>query len=139
MSQYGKFHDACRDAGSRFATIPVCNLFEESQARGGSSPWFDGCNLEGIHLNNDRYLANLGTCTILNGTLAKKSMCSWSHRVYTSRWSCDTGLPLPIMEIRPEKGSCWAKVCRRQSLRLIEDADTDNRTEKCRYSSSDTS
>ncbi|KAK4505044.1 hypothetical protein PRZ48_003007 [Zasmidium cellare] len=64
MSQYGKWHDFCRDSGSRFATIPVCNLFDESQARGGQSPWYDGCNLEGIHLSNDRYLANLGSILI---------------------------------------------------------------------------
>ena len=64
MSQYGKFHNFCRDSGSGFATIPVCNLFYESRAREtpGITPadYFGGCQLYGIGLNGGRYLANLG-------------------------------------------------------------------------------
>lgn len=60
MSQYGKWHDFCRDSGSGYATIPVCNLFDESRARGGQYPYYGGCQLEGISLGGDRHLANLG-------------------------------------------------------------------------------
>jgi len=67
MSQYGRFYDFCRDSGSRFATIPVCNLFNESPARSGDSAvGFSGCELTGIGLSNDRRLANLGSI-LLNG------------------------------------------------------------------------
>jgi len=58
-TQYGKFHDFCRDAGSRLATIPVCNLFNESPTRGGDG--YSGCELTGIALSRGRHLANLGT------------------------------------------------------------------------------
>lgn len=62
MSQYGKWHDFCRDSGSGYATIPVCNLFSESRARGGAAPYYGGCQLTGIPLGgNDRHLANLGS------------------------------------------------------------------------------
>ncbi|KIV99958.1 uncharacterized protein PV09_08471 [Verruconis gallopava] len=62
MSQYGKFFDFCRDSGSKFSTIPVCNLFNESPARSGSSAaGFGGCDLTGIGLSNGRELANLGS------------------------------------------------------------------------------
>jgi hypothetical protein len=64
MSQYGKFHDFCRDSGSGFATIPVCNLFYESRARETANTppevFFGGCQLYGIGLNDGQYLANLG-------------------------------------------------------------------------------
>ncbi|WPH00993.1 Hypothetical protein R9X50_00382700 [Acrodontium crateriforme] len=63
-NKYGNFHDFCRDSGSRFATIPICNLFNESPARGGQSPWYGGCDLTGISLGNDRYLANLGSILV---------------------------------------------------------------------------
>ncbi|KXT05955.1 hypothetical protein AC578_383 [Pseudocercospora eumusae] len=62
MGDYGKWHDFCRDSGSGYATIPVCNLFLESRARGGQPPYFDGCQLTGISLSGDnRHLANLGS------------------------------------------------------------------------------
>ncbi|KAF2397210.1 hypothetical protein EJ06DRAFT_559325 [Trichodelitschia bisporula] len=61
-SQYGYFHDFCRDSGNRYATIPVCNLFNESPAKGGSdSIGFGGCELRGISLSNGKHLANLGS------------------------------------------------------------------------------
>jgi hypothetical protein len=64
MSQYGRFHDFCRDSGSGYATIPVCNLFYESRAAPSDinppADYFGGCQLTGIPLGNDRYLANLG-------------------------------------------------------------------------------
>ncbi|KAH9845243.1 Chitin synthase export chaperone [Teratosphaeria destructans] len=58
---YGNFHNFCRDTGSEFATLPVCNLFNESPARGGQSPWYGGCSLTGIPLSGGRHLANLGS------------------------------------------------------------------------------
>ncbi|CAK3854731.1 Chitin synthase export chaperone [Lecanosticta acicola] len=62
MSQYGKWHNFCRDSGSGYATIPVCNLFSESRAQGGASPYYGGCQLTGISLSgDDRHLANLGS------------------------------------------------------------------------------
>lgn len=61
MSQYGKWHDFCRDSGSGYATIPVCNLFDESRARGGQPDYFGGCQLVGIPLSGGRHLANLGS------------------------------------------------------------------------------
>jgi hypothetical protein len=64
MSQYGRFFDFCRDSGSGYATIPVCNLFYESRARPNNvvdqTNYFGGCQLTGIPLGDDRYLANLG-------------------------------------------------------------------------------
>ncbi|KAK6004173.1 hypothetical protein QM012_009023 [Aureobasidium pullulans] len=62
MTQYGKFHDFCRDTGSLRSTLPVCNLFGESASRGGSG--FGGCDLRGISLGGGRYLANLGSILI---------------------------------------------------------------------------
>lgn len=64
---YGNFHNFCRDSGNEFATIPVCNLFLESPARGGVAPYFGGCNLTGISLGGQRYLANLGQYGTRNG------------------------------------------------------------------------
>ncbi|KAF2146061.1 uncharacterized protein K452DRAFT_263583 [Aplosporella prunicola CBS 121167] len=58
---YGNFHDFCRDAGNAYATIPVCNLFSQSPARGGELTAWGGCNLRGISLSDGRYLANLGS------------------------------------------------------------------------------
>lgn len=61
MGDYGKWHNFCRDSGSGYATIPVCNLFSESRARGGRPDYFGGCQLTGISLSGEnRYLANLG-------------------------------------------------------------------------------
>lgn len=70
MSAYGKWHNFCRDSGSGYATIPVCNLFNESPARGNpgntNPPYYGGCQLTGIPLSGDRHLANLGTYIIGN-------------------------------------------------------------------------
>ncbi|KAI9689246.1 MAG: hypothetical protein M1820_010190, partial [Bogoriella megaspora] len=51
--------DFCRDTGSAFSTLPVCNFFLESAARGGDG--FGGCDLTGIDLNGGRHLGNLGS------------------------------------------------------------------------------
>ncbi|KAF2755361.1 hypothetical protein EJ05DRAFT_502829 [Pseudovirgaria hyperparasitica] len=59
---YGNFHNFCRDSGSNYATIPVCNLFLESRARENTG--FGGCELQGISLSGDRRLANLGSILI---------------------------------------------------------------------------
>ncbi|KAF1982181.1 hypothetical protein K402DRAFT_438682 [Aulographum hederae CBS 113979] len=67
MSQYGNFHDFCRDSGSLHATIPVCNLFNESSARLPDATGFGGCDLRGIALSGDRNLANLAGSILLDG------------------------------------------------------------------------
>ncbi|KAI4744672.1 hypothetical protein E4T50_04959 [Aureobasidium sp. EXF-12298] len=59
MTQYGKFHNFCRDTGSARSTLP---LFDESASRGGQG--FGGCELRGISLSGDRHLANLGSILI---------------------------------------------------------------------------
>ncbi|EMC96702.1 hypothetical protein BAUCODRAFT_34089 [Baudoinia panamericana UAMH 10762] len=63
-TQYGQFYHFCQNAGSQFATIPVCNLFYEAPARGGAAPYYGGCSLQGISLNGGRHLANLGSILI---------------------------------------------------------------------------
>lgn len=62
-TQYGVFRDFCRDTGSLHSTLPVCNLFSQSPTRGGNGYNYDGqgCDLIGITLSGDRYLANLGS------------------------------------------------------------------------------
>jgi len=62
VTAYGNFHNFCRDTGSTAATLPVCNLFDESPARGGSG--YGGCDLLGITLSRGRHLANLGSILI---------------------------------------------------------------------------
>lgn len=52
---FGEFHDFCRDA-----TLPVCNLFDDSPNKYGGRG-FGGCQLRGISLGGGRYLANLGS------------------------------------------------------------------------------
>ncbi|KAF2432182.1 hypothetical protein EJ08DRAFT_585984 [Tothia fuscella] len=63
VNKYGQWHDFCRDSGSLRATIPVCNLFNESPAQqfGSSASGFGGCDLQGIGLSEGRKLANLGS------------------------------------------------------------------------------
>ena len=61
---YGKFYDFCKDTGSLHSTLPVCNLFNESLARGGNG--YGGCDLIGIKLSHGRNLANLGTFLLGN-------------------------------------------------------------------------
>ncbi|KAI7111111.1 hypothetical protein D0869_16279 [Hortaea werneckii] len=58
-TRYGAFDDFCRDTGSSHSTLPVCNLFSQSPTRGGIG--YGGCELTGIPLSGDRYLANLGS------------------------------------------------------------------------------
>lgn len=58
MAPYGQFHDICAAVGSSYATMPVCYLFLESPARGGSG--YGGCELEGINVGGGDRLANLG-------------------------------------------------------------------------------
>ncbi|CZT18716.1 related to export control protein CHS7 [Ramularia collo-cygni] len=77
MSRYGKWDDFCRDSGSGYATIPVCNLFEQARARGGSAPYFDGCELEGISLGGDRHLANLGSILIAGIAILASFFLLW--------------------------------------------------------------
>ena len=61
MTKYGKFYSFCADTGNLHATLPVCNLFNESPARSKVPKGFGGCNLEGINLGGGDRLANLGT------------------------------------------------------------------------------
>ena len=58
-SKYGEFQNFCRDSGSLGSTLPVCNLFSESKARGGNG--YGGCNLTGIALKGGQNLTNLGS------------------------------------------------------------------------------
>ncbi|KAE9974995.1 hypothetical protein BLS_002832 [Venturia inaequalis] len=69
MSAYGDWFDICKNSGNKFATFPVCNLFNGSPA-GRANPgthinngnsFGDGCQLTGISLGDGRYLANLGS------------------------------------------------------------------------------
>jgi hypothetical protein len=58
MSEFGNFHDFCRDS-----TLPVCNLFPGYSYEDPSR--FDGrCILEGIPLSDERHLGNLGSIII---------------------------------------------------------------------------
>ncbi|KAF2156173.1 hypothetical protein K461DRAFT_275289 [Myriangium duriaei CBS 260.36] len=59
MTQYGKFHDFCRDTGNTHTTLPVCNLF--LLAPKSTTRDFGGCQLNGIPLSGGRQLANLGS------------------------------------------------------------------------------
>ncbi|KAB8070077.1 chitin synthase III catalytic subunit [Aspergillus leporis] len=53
-TQFGRFHDFCRDS-----TLPVCNLFVNNNQPPNKA--FDGCALTGITLSGGRYLGNLGS------------------------------------------------------------------------------
>ncbi|QIX02037.1 hypothetical protein AMS68_007554 [Peltaster fructicola] len=59
---YGYFNDFCYRTGDLRSTLPVCNLFSESQSRGGSG--WGGPALNGIGLSGDRHLANLGSILV---------------------------------------------------------------------------
>jgi hypothetical protein len=52
-TEFGKFDKFCRDS-----TLPVCNLFSPQHNQDGL---WGGCKLEGIPLNNDKYLGNIGS------------------------------------------------------------------------------
>ncbi|KAK3671102.1 hypothetical protein LTR78_009063 [Recurvomyces mirabilis] len=59
---YGRFQSFCANAGNEYATLPVCNLFKESPARGGNGFADGACNLVGISLKGGtQHLANLGS------------------------------------------------------------------------------
>ncbi|EOD52148.1 Export control protein Chs7 [Neofusicoccum parvum] len=76
MSQYGNFYDFCRDSGSAAATIPVCNLFSPSPAKGGSG-YDGGCDLTGISLSNGRHLANLGSILFCGIAIVASAFLLW--------------------------------------------------------------
>ncbi|KAI9816353.1 MAG: hypothetical protein M1832_005110 [Thelocarpon impressellum] len=67
---FGNFHDFCRDA-----TLPVCNLFDESPNKGG--PGFGGCELRGISLSGGGRLANLGSILICGLAIVVSSLLIW--------------------------------------------------------------
>lgn len=58
MPPYGNFFHLCQHTGSAHSTLPVCNLFNESPARGGDG--YGGCELTGINVGGGDRLANLG-------------------------------------------------------------------------------
>ncbi len=61
MTKYGKFFSFCADTGNLHATLPVCNLFNESPARHKDATGYgNGCTLNGINLGKGEHLANLG-------------------------------------------------------------------------------
>ncbi|KAK5137115.1 hypothetical protein LTR08_001124 [Meristemomyces frigidus] len=74
-TQYGRFFDFCRDTGSVHSTLPVCNLFNESPARGGSG--YGGCDLEGISLSGGGRLANLGSILIAGIAILASLFLLW--------------------------------------------------------------
>ncbi|KAG2170635.1 hypothetical protein VTO58DRAFT_106464 [Aureobasidium pullulans] len=74
-TQYGNFHDFCRDTGSLRSTLPVCNLFSESQSRGGNG--FGGCDLVGFSVGGSRRLANLGSIIIDGIAIALSLFLIW--------------------------------------------------------------
>ncbi|KAF2083861.1 hypothetical protein K490DRAFT_69345 [Saccharata proteae CBS 121410] len=74
---YGNWHDFCRDSGSGHATIPVCNLFNESPSRGGQSPYYGGCQLTGIPLSGGRHLANLGSILLCGIAFVVAAFLLW--------------------------------------------------------------
>ncbi|OJJ44146.1 hypothetical protein ASPZODRAFT_72393 [Penicilliopsis zonata CBS 506.65] len=53
-TQFGKFHDFCRDS-----TLPVCNLFVANNQPPNEA--YGGCALLGIGLSGGRHLSNLGS------------------------------------------------------------------------------
>ncbi|KAL2218282.1 export control protein CHS7-like protein [Thermoascus aurantiacus ATCC 26904] len=53
-TQFGNFHDFCRDS-----TLPICNLFVPSNQPPNLA--YGGCVLRGIDLGNGKYLSNLGS------------------------------------------------------------------------------
>lgn len=75
MSNYGKFHDFCRDTGNLHSTLPVCNLFTQSPTNGGNG--WDGCNLEGIPLSGGNRLANLGSILVCGIAIISTFFLLW--------------------------------------------------------------
>lgn len=59
---YGQFLALCRNTGSGYSTLPVCNLFSQSFARSGDG--YGGCELRGINVGGGDRLANLGMWAI---------------------------------------------------------------------------
>lgn len=62
-TDFGKFDDFCKDS-----TLPVCNLFSGPQ-HDQNGPW-GGCQLQGISLNGDRHLGNLGSILLCGVAVA---------------------------------------------------------------------
>ncbi|GAB0133868.1 hypothetical protein EsDP_00002262 [Epichloe bromicola] len=62
-TDFGKFDDFCKDS-----TLPVCNLFSGLQ-HDQNGPW-GGCRLQGISLNGDRHLGNLGSIILCGVAVA---------------------------------------------------------------------
>ncbi|KAF2736864.1 hypothetical protein EJ04DRAFT_432151 [Polyplosphaeria fusca] len=75
-TQYGNFADFCRDTGNLRSTLPVCNLFVESKARGGTG-WTDGCDLTGISYGNNKNLANLGSIILCGIAIIAAGFLLW--------------------------------------------------------------
>ncbi|KAJ9200629.1 hypothetical protein DTO166G4_6754 [Paecilomyces variotii] len=53
-TQFGNFHDFCRDS-----TLPICNIFVANNQPPNRA--YGGCALTGIDLSGGRYLGNLGS------------------------------------------------------------------------------
>ncbi|KAF2836910.1 hypothetical protein M501DRAFT_996036 [Patellaria atrata CBS 101060] len=74
---YGNFHDFCRDSGDQGATIPVCNLFPQSSARGPADNSFGGCDLTGIRISDDSRLRNLGSILFCGAGILMSLFLLW--------------------------------------------------------------
>ncbi|KAF2660199.1 hypothetical protein K491DRAFT_688524 [Lophiostoma macrostomum CBS 122681] len=74
-TQYGNFHDFCRDTGDLHSTLPVCNLFSPALDRNGNG--WGGCNLTGIPLSGGRQLANLGSILVCGIAIVASAFLLW--------------------------------------------------------------
>lgn len=76
-TQYGNFHDFCRDTGNLGSTLPVCNLFSPAADRDGSG--WGGCNLTGVSLggNPTKYLRNLGSILVCGIAIVASAFLLW--------------------------------------------------------------
>ncbi|KAL1955016.1 hypothetical protein VTO42DRAFT_369 [Malbranchea cinnamomea] len=69
-TQFGNFHDFCRDT-----TLPVCNLFVDNNQPPNTK--YGGCALTGIPLSGDRHLANLGSILLCGIAIAVSAFFLW--------------------------------------------------------------
>ncbi|EWG42965.1 hypothetical protein FVEG_04632 [Fusarium verticillioides 7600] len=60
-TEFGNFHDFCRDS-----TLPVCNLLSQNHDQNGN---WGGCELTGISLSGGRHLGNLGSILLAGAAI----------------------------------------------------------------------
>ncbi|MCJ1399562.1 hypothetical protein MMC11_002764 [Xylographa trunciseda] len=69
-TQFGNFGNFCRDS-----TLPICNIFTNSLARGGQG--FGSCQLTGIPLANGQHLRNLGSILLCGLAIIISILLLW--------------------------------------------------------------